>query len=57
VPDAPLPEGVQFEVQLIGSPEMPAELRDEIEAWSKASDRALKLAEEATFEDDANAAR
>lgn len=46
VPDSPLPEGVRVEVRLVASPpEVPADLLAEFEAWGRASDRALALAE------------
>jgi hypothetical protein len=44
VPDAPLPEGVRVEVRIVGTPlELSFELRAELEAWGRASDRALVL--------------
>ena len=46
VPDVPLPEGARAEVRVIGPPpELPPELRAEFEAWGRASDRALELAD------------
>jgi len=57
VPDSPLPEGARVEVRLAGSvPEVPADLLAEFEAWGRASDRALALAEVAA-EGQADAAR
>ena len=46
VPDTPLPEGARVEVRVVGPPEVPEELREELAAWGRASDRALALAEE-----------
>jgi hypothetical protein len=44
VPDAPLPEGTCVEVRVIGPlSELPPELREDFEAWGRASDRALEL--------------
>ena len=58
VPDAPLPEGVRVEVRVMGPPpQVPPELRAEFEAWERASDRALELAERPAVEGDADAAR
>jgi hypothetical protein len=58
VPDSPLPEGVRVEVRLVGpSPEVPPELLAEFEAWGRASDRALELAEQPAPEGGADAQR
>lgn len=44
IPDVPLLEGAQVEVRLVArTPEVPAELQAEFEAWGRASDRALEL--------------
>jgi hypothetical protein len=56
VPDSPLPEGARVEVRLARPPEVPADLLAEFEAWGRASDRALALAEEPPG-GDADAAR
>jgi hypothetical protein len=54
VPDSPLPEGARVEVLVdTSSPEISPELAAELEAWGRASDRAL----EAVEGDDLNAAR
>ncbi|MBV9123820.1 MAG: hypothetical protein JO112_10725 [Planctomycetes bacterium] len=46
VPDTPLPEEARVEVRIVGPPpEVPPELLAEFEAWGRASDRALQLAE------------
>ncbi len=42
VPDAPLPEGQRVEIRL---PELPPELRAELEDWDRASAGALDLVE------------
>ena len=57
VPDTPLPEGARVEVRLAGAPELPDELREELAAWGRASDRALALAEGPPTEGAADAAR
>jgi hypothetical protein len=47
VPDSPLPEGARVEVRIAApTAGVPADLLAEFEAWSRASDRALALAEE-----------
>jgi hypothetical protein len=56
--DAPLPEGVQVEVRLLGpAPELPPELLAEFEAWGRASDRALELVDGPAPEGGTDAAR
>jgi hypothetical protein len=58
VPDAPLPEGARVEVRLVGPPaEVPPDLQAEFEAWGRASDRVLELADAAAPEGGADAAR
>jgi hypothetical protein len=58
VPDSPLPEGVRVEVRLVGPPpEVPADLLAEFEAWGRASDRALELADGPVTEGGADAPR
>ena len=57
VPDSPLPEGVRVEVRLVGSPpKVTPDLLAVFEAWGRASDRALALAQ-GLAEGEANAAR
>jgi hypothetical protein len=58
IPDAPLPEGARVEVRVIGpAPEVPPDLQAEFEAWGRASDRALELADGPAPEGGADAAR
>ena len=46
IPNAPLPEGAQVEIHLNDeSPEVPAELQEELRAWQQASANALALVE------------
>ena len=46
IPDARLPEGARVEIVVPReADELPSELREEIEAWDRASDKALDLVE------------
>jgi hypothetical protein len=58
VPDSPLPEGMTVEVRLVGPPpEVPADLRAELEARGRASDRALAVVDGTAPEAGPDAAR
>jgi hypothetical protein len=46
IPNSPLPEGAHAEIRLADPPaSVPEELKAEIEAWGRASDKALDLVE------------
>jgi hypothetical protein len=46
IPNSPLPEGAHVEIRLADPPaSVPEELQAEIEAWGRASDKALDLVE------------
>lgn len=46
VPNAPLPEGAFVEVHVIRGPiEVPPELREELDAWDRASAESLEMVE------------
>jgi hypothetical protein len=58
VPDTPLPEGARVEVRLVGPPlKLRPDLQAEIEAWGRASDRALELVDGVAPEGGSDAAR
>lgn len=58
MPSSPLPEGAHVEIRLAEPPaDVPEELRDEFEAWGRASDDALELVERLAREGEADEAR
>ena len=58
VPNTPLPEGAHVEICVHeAQSEMPAELREELAAWQRASADALDLVERMAGEPDSHEAR
>ncbi len=58
VPSVPLPEGATVEIMIEGATiEVPDDLREEFEAWERASSNALALVERLAAEDEPNEAR
>jgi hypothetical protein len=58
IPNAPLPEGAQVEIHVNGDvPDVPPDLRDELDAWQRASANSLALVERLAQESDADETR
>jgi hypothetical protein len=54
IPNAPLPEGRQVEIQVSDELDVPPELQDELAAWQRSSADALLLVERLAQESEAN---
>lgn len=54
VPSSPLPEGAHVEIRF---PDLPDDLREELEAWQQGSAEALALVERLALEEEANETR
>ncbi len=46
IPEVPLPEGEAVEIILADSADLPPDLKEELAAWNRASDKALELVEQ-----------
>ena len=58
VPATPLPEGAQVEIRLCEAlPDVPPDLQAELQAWQRASAKALELVERLAQEDPGHEAR
>jgi hypothetical protein len=56
VPQTPLPEGAPVQILLVEAPvDIPRELQEELDAWSRARGAALDLVERLAFDGEANA--
>ena len=53
VPESPLPEGARVQITVFDPKvEMPPELQEELDAWERASSKALDLVERIADQDD-----
>ena len=53
VPESPLPEGARVQITVFGPKvDMPPELQEEVDAWERASSKALDLVERIADQDD-----